>query len=183
MCDDANTYCCGTGPTGSYDRAPNNTCCNITELVFKAESAYPFTSLSPSPSSTPIVLSGSSSGPVSATATTTDNPNTASASYTTSASNSSSSHNNSIAIGVVAAIATVSLAALCYMLWKSRRQKAQVAAAAQPQETYQEHPKAILELEAKNDNTPLSPREMNTTYDAQELYGDVVNPVESLKQT
>lgn len=72
------------------------------------------------------------------------------------------------------------------MLWKSRRQKAQIAAAAQPQESYQEHPKAIPELEAKNDNTPLSPREMNTTYEAQELYGDVVNPVasvESSKQT
>jgi hypothetical protein len=63
------------------------------------------------------------------------------------------------------------------MLWKSRRQKAQVAAAAQPQEFYQEHPKATLELEVKNDNTPLSPREMNTTNEAQELYGDVVNPV------
>ena len=67
------------------------------------------------------------------------------------------------------------------MLWKNRRQKAQIAAAAQPQEPYQERPKAILELEAKNDNTPLSPREMNTTHEAQELYGDVVNLVASVK--
>ena len=189
MCDDANTYCCGTGPIGSYDRAPNDTCCSIPELVFKAESAYPFTSLSVNPSSTSIVLSGSSSGPASATATTTDNPNTASASNTTLGPNSTSSHHSntySIAIGVVVAIATVSLAALCYMLWKIRRQKAQVAAATQPQESYQEHPKAIPELGAKIDNTLLSPREMSTTYEAHELYGDVVNPVasvESPKQT